>query len=128
VRDNDDSIIPSSQEIADVKESILIIKPANTSDDDVFVRAPTEISTSFVFSALSPDTVGIRNSIQINLQALFEGNELGITVTETAYNTAIQNSFDPETNSQVQSFTIDVSGDIVADFNEILTLGLISYT
>jgi uncharacterized phage protein gp47/JayE len=127
VRDNDMPIIPSGQEVTDVKNALLEIKPADMSSNDLLVRAPTEVSTAFAFTSLIPDTTGLRESIEINLASLFDGNDLGNDVTETQYRTAIQTSFDPETNSIVQSFTISVSGDITADFNEILTLGTVSY-
>jgi uncharacterized phage protein gp47/JayE len=127
VRDNDTPIIPSGQEVQDVKDSLLLIKPADLSDLDLLVRAPNEVTQAFNFSELTPDTIGIRNSIEANLGTLFEDNQLGQDITETQYNTAIQTSFDPETNQVVQTFTIDVSGNLIAQYNEILTLGTVSH-
>jgi uncharacterized phage protein gp47/JayE len=128
VRDNDTPIIPSGQEVDDVRNELLVIKPADMSSDDLLVRAPVEKSQGFNFTSLIPDTVGIRNSIEVNLASLFDDNDLGGTITESQYNTAIQTSFDPETNQIVQTFSTDVSGDLDSYFNEILTLGNVSYS
>ena len=129
VRDNDPSIIPSAQEVQDVRDSILLIKPANTSDFDVITESPVASTTNFDFTALSPDTTGLRTSIEANLEALFVETDIGATITEIQYNTAIQNSFDSESGQGVSSFTLSTpSGDLMSDYNEILTLGAISYT
>ena len=128
VRDNDLNIIPSSQEVQDVKDQILTIKPAHTSNNDVIVAGPIEVSQDFEFTALSPDTAGMRTSIESNLNSLFNTSNLGTTITEDAYRTAIQNSYDAETQQSLTSFTITNSGDITVEFNELITLGSITYT
>lgn len=129
VRDNDDNIIPSALEVTTVKDKILEIKPANTSDFDVIVQAPIAIPTDFDFTALSPDTSGLRTSIEANLLALFQSIDVGDSITELQYQTAIQNSFDVETGFGVDSFTLSTpSGQLNSDFDEILTIGNISYT
>jgi len=104
LRDNDDNIIPSTAEISEVKNKILEIKPANTDDSNVFVFAPTPVSNDFTFTALEPNTQGIRDSVNANLAELFLGLSLGETLTEIAYQTAIQNSFDASNNIGVTSF------------------------
>lgn len=129
VRDNDDSIIPSALEVTTVKDKILEIKPANTSDFDVIVQAPVAVPIDFDFTGLSPDTSGLRTSIEANLQALFEDTDVGDSITELAYQTAIQNSFDVETGLGVSSFVLSTpSGQLNSDFDEILTLNDITYT
>ncbi len=129
VRDNDPSIIPSAQEVQDVTDIVLEIKPANTSDFDVIIAAPVEKLVAFDFTALSPDTTGLRTSINANLAALFVGTDIGATITEIQYETAIQNSFDSESGQGVSSFTLSTpSGNQTSDYNEILNLGAITYT
>ncbi len=127
VRDNDPNIIPSASEVSKVAESIEAIRPANTAPDDVLVRAPIPVNSDFIISVLSPDTIGIRNSIDANLNALFSDSALGENITEAQYVSAVQSSFDPETNSQVKTFSLNISGDIPALFNEIHVLNSISY-
>lgn len=128
LRDNDSNIIPSAAEIAEVKTKILEIKPANTDDSNVFVFAPIPNPIDFVFSSITPDTQGIRDSITINLQDLFESISLGESITETAYKTAIQNSFDAATAQGVTDFTLtSPTVDLDPLFNEILTINSISF-
>ncbi len=129
VRDNDTSIIPSQNEINTVKDQILTIKPADINGEfDVIVSAPDPKGQDFNLSNLSPDTVGIRSSIETNLSQLFTDNDLGKSITENQYITAIQSSFDPETSSQLKYFDLAESGTILAEFNEILILGNVNIT
>lgn len=128
LRDNDDNIIPSAAEIQEVKDKILEIKPANTDDSNVFVKAPVANSVDFIFTSLTPDTQGIRDSVVINLQNLFKSVSLGEAITETAYNTAIQTSFDSANAVGVTDFTLSSpSGDLVPAFDEILTINSITF-
>ncbi|RLC69251.1 MAG: hypothetical protein DRH97_00130 [Chloroflexi bacterium] len=129
VRDNDATIIPSAQEIQDVKDQILTIKPAHTSDADVIVDGPTLKSVDFVFTTLVPDTSGLRTSIAQNLEDLFFTTEPGATITQDAYRTAIQNSFDIETKQGVNQFVLSTpTGSIESLYNEIIALGDITYS
>jgi len=128
VRDNDPSIIPTSGEVSDVETKILEIKPANTSDNDVIVAAPVANTIDFTFTALSPDTSGIRSSIEANLNELFDELDIGDDITQVKYQTAIQNAFDSETGQGVDSFTLSApSGSITNEYNEIAILGTVSY-
>jgi len=128
VRDNDTSIIPSAAEIANVKDEILTIKPANTSDNDVIVEAPVLNSVDFTFTSLIPDTPELRASIEENLNNIFLTTDLGQTITESQYLTAIQNSYDTSAGQGINSFALSSpSGDIVVTYNEISALGTITY-
>lgn len=128
LRDNDANIIPSAAEIQEVKDAILVIKPANTDDSNVFVKPPIAKPIDFVFSSITPDTQGIRESIQTNLQDLFQSISLGESISEDAYRTAIQNSFDSANAVGVTAFTLTTpTGDLTALFNEILTINSISF-
>ena len=128
VRDNDDNIIPTAGEVNDVKDQILTIKPANMSDVDLIVEAPIAKATNFTFTAISPDTTGIRQSISDNLTNMFEANDVGATIPEQQYLTAIQNSYDASTGQGLLTFTLSSpSGDLTSEYNEILTLGTVSF-
>ena len=129
VRDNDTNIIPTQAEIQLVKDKILTIKPADINGNfDVIVNAPTAKTQDFNISNLVPDTAGIRNSIETNLKQAFTDNNLGDGMAETVYTSAMQFSFDPETGENLKSFSVDVSGEIQANFNEILVLGDVNIT
>jgi len=129
MRDNDADPIPTAPEIAAVKDNILTIKPVNTADDDVIVDAPTAVETDYTFTAISPDTVTMREAITANLEQFYdEETSVGVDVSEDAYRSAIFNTVDPETGDVVESFTLSApSGDIAIAADEIGTLGTVAY-
>jgi uncharacterized phage protein gp47/JayE len=131
MRDNDDSPIPDSSEVAAVKAAIVDqIMPANTVETDVIVAAPTEVSTDFTFSAISPNTVTMKTAIENSLNQFFaERTEVGVTVVEEAYNAAIFNTVDLVTGVELDSFTLSApSADITIDPGEIGTLGNVTFS
>lgn len=129
MRDNDPDPIPDGSEVAAVKDSILEIKPAQTTDSDVIVLAPVSVPVDFTFSALSPDTSTMRQAILDSLVQLFDERvEVGFDVTEDAYRSTIFNTIDTVTGEQVATFTLaSPSGDIAIAPGEIGTLGTVSY-
>ena len=129
IRGNDLNIIPDGSEVTAVKNAILTIKPANTSDDDVIVAAPTPVATAFLFSALVPNTTTMQSSITANLAALFlDQTEVEVALTEDAYRAAIQNTFDTTTGAAVTSFALTTpSGDIGGGTAELPTLTTVTY-
>jgi len=129
MRDNDDVSIPSAAEVTEVKDAILLIKPANTADADVIVAAPVAVATAFTFSAINPDTVTMRTAITASLNQFFdEETKVGVDVIEIAYQTAIQNTVDTTNGNPLISFTLSApSGDITITTGEIGTLGTVTY-
>lgn len=129
MRDDDDNPIPSGSEVTTVKNKILEIKPANTSDADVIVVAPTAVPTDFAFSALSPSTSTMQDAINASLAQFFsESTEVGVDVDQDAYRAAIFNTVDPETGDVVTSFELSApAADITIAAGEIGTLGNITY-
>jgi uncharacterized phage protein gp47/JayE len=129
MRDNDVDPIPSASEVATVKEAIDEIRPANTSTLDVIVSAPTEVSTDFTFSTLTPDTSTMRDAITANLRQFFdERTSVGENIQSEAYTSAIFNTIDTETGEQVSEFTLSApTGDITIASGEIGTLGTVTY-
>jgi len=129
MRDNDDDPIPSGSEITSVKDNILTINPANTSDNDVIVLAPTAVPTGFTFSSLTPNTSTMQTAINANLAQFFdERTDVGVNVDEDAYRAAVFNTVDTVTGDVVQTFSLSSpSGDIAIAAGEIGTLGSVTY-
>lgn len=129
MRDNDDNPIPTSSEVATVKESILTIKPANTSDDDVIVLAPTGVPVDFVFTELTPNTTTMQAAVSANLRQFFdEQTEVAVAVDEDAYRSAIFNTIDTVTGELVRTFELsEPAGDIAVSTGEIGILGTVTF-
>jgi uncharacterized phage protein gp47/JayE len=126
-RDNDENIIPTAPEVAAVKDSILTIKPANTSDDDVIVEAPTPVETDFVFNAIAPNTPAMKEAVAANLQQFFlEQTVVGQDVQAVAYNSAIFNTVD-SSGQRIQGFDLFAPvGNITVVAGELATLGAVT--
>ena len=129
VRDGDDNLIPSGAEIAAVKEAIVEILPAMSDEGDVFVQAPTTVTTNFIFSAISPDTATMRTAITASLTAFYRDEVTFETdVTEDKYKSAISNTIDPDTGDTLDSFTLTTpSGDITVGLVSLGVLGTVTY-
>lgn len=108
LRDDDPaSIIPGAGELEDVKDALILILPATTSEDDVFVQAPTPIDVDFTFTELTPDTPEMRNVIQSNLAAFFiDDVKFETTILSSQFNSVIANSIVLLTGDKVESFTL----------------------
>lgn len=130
MRDNDDDPIPDASEIAEVEEAIYGIMPGNTVETDVIVGAPSEVSTDFTFSAISPDTSTMKTAIENSLRQFFaERTDVGVTIVEEAYNAAIFNTVDLVTGVELVSFTLSApSADITITSGEIGTLGNVTFS
>lgn len=129
MRDGDDDPIPTAPEVADVDSAVQAIRPANTSENDVFVLAPTGVVVPFTFSALTPNTTTMQAAIDANLRQFFDENtSVGVNVDEDKYRAAISNTIDTVTGDTVQSFTLSTpSGDISITAGEIGVLGVTTY-
>lgn len=129
MRDNDPDPIPTAPEIADVKEKILLITPANTSDADVIVRAPTPVPVDFTFISLVPDSATMRDAINANLNQFFsEATQVNTNVDEDAYRSTIFNTVDPATGDTVQTFGLSSPvGDVLVSVGGIAVLGSVVY-
>lgn len=129
VCDNQDPIIPTAQQISDVKDAILTIKPANVSSDYVYVLAPTIVSVDFVFTSLSPDTFTMREAIEANLaQSFKEDGNVGENFSEYTYLAAIKNTVDTDTGDSVINFALtSPTSDISISAGQLATLGTITF-
>lgn len=128
-RDNDEDIIPSAGEVADVREELYTIKPANTADVDFIISAPTAVTVPFIFTTLSPNTSTMQAAITANIQALFqESTSVGVDLKAFSYNSAIYQTIDPETGDTVDDFVLSApSGDVSVGAGELPVVGGISY-
>jgi uncharacterized phage protein gp47/JayE len=128
-RDNDDNIIPDASEVTTAKDTLLEIKPAHVSESDVIVSAPSGVTVDFTFSALSPNTSTMQAAISANLAALFEDDTtVGEDLLEDSYRSTIFNTTDPDTGTQVVSFTLSTpTTDISITTGELPVLGNITY-
>ena len=131
MRDNDVTSIPSGSEIATVRAKIEEILPANTDDDnDLFVLAPTAITTDFTFTALTPNTATMKAAVEANLNQFYDENtSVGVNIDEDAYRSAIFNTVDTETGDVVQSFDLSTpTADITIASDEIGILGNVVFS
>jgi len=128
-RYNDVDPIPSGAEVTEVKNKILEIKPAHTPDSYVIVQAPTAVTVDFTFTALSPNTTSMQNSINTSLQQFFrEEVNVGENITQDKYRSAIQNTIDNETGEKVTSFTLSTpTTDISITGGQLGILGTVTF-
>jgi uncharacterized phage protein gp47/JayE len=125
VRDGEDNIIPTSQDVQNVKDAIIEIAQATTDENDIFVTAPTPVTTDYTFTTISPDTPTMRTAISDNLVAFYRDDvDFETDITEDKYRAAIINTIDPDTGDTLSSFTLSSpSGDITVTTDEIGILG-----
>jgi uncharacterized phage protein gp47/JayE len=130
VRDGEDSIIPTATDVLNVKNALLEIKPANTSDSSVIVTAPTPVSTDYTFTAINPNTSTMKTAIENSLSAFYEDSvTFEEDITEDKYRAAIINTVDPDTGDQLLSFTLSTPiTDITVSTDEIGILGTILFS
>ncbi len=125
LKDGEANPLPSAAELIEIKELVVAdgAMPANTAEADIFVNAPTAVSTAFTFSALSPNTVTMQEAIRAQLAAFFQDSvQFETDVTENAYISAIQTTQDTQTGDFIESFTLSApSGDISVGDAEIAT-------
>ena len=128
-RDNDVNIIPTGQEVADVKARLLTIKPAHMANSAVIVLAPTPVSANFIISSLSPNTQTMQDAIEESLNQFFRSQtSVGADVKEFSYLSAIANTVDVQTGDLVQDFTVNSPvGDIVIGAGELAILGTVAF-
>lgn len=129
-RDGDLNPIPNSAQIAEVKEAIVALLPATSDEDNVYVEAPSIVTTDFTFSAISPDTTTMRTATTNTLTAFFEDDvEFETDVSEDKYKAAIIQTQDTETGAFLESFTLSSpSGDITISDGEIAGLGTVAFS
>lgn len=128
VLDNAANIIPTPQDIDNVKNKILTIKPAHVNPDFIYVLAPTPIVVDFVFSTIDPNTATMRQAITENLRQFFiDYPQVGESIPEVAYTSTIYQTIDPATGKFIKSFTLtSPSSDIIVTSGQLAVLGSVS--
>lgn len=129
--DNQVNIIPSGQQVNDVKNVIIDpdneVVPANTPDEFVIVKSAIAVSIAITFSSLSPNTTDMRNAISVNLDGFFRNDTvLGQNISLEQVNNIIFTTTDSNGNTP----TFDLSsppGDTAMDDGEIGTLGTVIF-
>jgi uncharacterized phage protein gp47/JayE len=132
MRDDDGgSPIPDANETKQVKDALLAIKPGFLFSSDVHVNDPElkEKQIDFVFTALDPNTLTMKEAIEGNLVTFFkEVPEPGAEIEEDIYRAAITQTVDPATGTFVKSFALTSPvGKITPASDEIATLGTITW-
>lgn len=129
-RDNDTNPIPTSSEISAVKAKIVEILQASSDETNVYVLAPSIVTTPFTFSAISPDTPTMQAAITASLQAFFEDRaEFETDITEDQYRSAIIETQDTDTGEFLDSFTLSTpTTDITISTGQIAGLGNVIYS
>lgn len=135
VKDNQVNILPSSQDLQDVKNlftgqvaGVEGILPANMSENSLFVLAPSLIDVNFTFTSISPNTQDMKDAITQSLQEFFNSDlvSLGQSVLKNEYESAIFNTIDNSGNSPIYSLSFPAS-DIVINSGELARLGTINF-
>ena len=121
--------IPSTVKIEEVKNELLKIKPADISDNDLFVSQATTTSVNITLTVLAPNTSNMKTSITGNLKQLFETQaSVGVTLTLDDIRSAINSTIDTSTGESVTSFTMTVpAADVVPSSNALPILGTTTY-
>ncbi len=127
--DNETDPVPGAAKVAEVKNKLLTIMPANMSSADLIVAAPGKEVVDFVFTSLSPNTSTMRASILENLKQFFaDSTTVDGDVTQDDYRAAIKTTIDTTTGEKVISFALSSpSGTINPASNEIPVLGSVTF-
>lgn len=125
VKDGREDIIPTAEEIADVREHLVeqIMPPNMDQSTSMIIVAPTPEIITFTFTALSPDTPDMRTAILNSLIEFFADTaDFETDIQEQAYQGAIFRTIDA-TGATVISFTLSApTGDISIGAGEIAVL------
>jgi len=136
LRDNDANPLPTPQEVDDVKARLMaLLMPAHTAEEDLIVMSPPPYAVNFGFSAISPDTPGMRRSIVAALTQFFrEEAPWGGTITIDDYRCVIRTAFDFDTRQKLRSFTlttptVDIVAGVTTDYDpdDMAVLGLVTF-
>ena len=130
--DSEVNIIPTGAQANTVKSSITTgpdkIKPANTPDSFVLVSGPTAVTQNFEFSALSPNTQDMRDSLTEALKDYFRSGSVNVetNVNANQYNSVISNVIDSSGNSPTYTL-FSPTGNISVGSGQLALLGTITY-
>lgn len=123
------NILPTSEDIAQVKANLLSIKPANMLDSDVVVAAPTPVTVNFTISGLAPNTTTMQAAVRASLGVSFaEATEEGEDVPEALYTSSIWQTVDLTNGDFVKSFSVVTpAANITVPLGSIAVLGNVTF-
>lgn len=126
----ENNTLPDASELAQVKQQIIdTILPANTSEADLYVLAPTPKTINFQISSLIPNTATMKASITNRLSEYFKRKTVvGQDIYTEDWITEIKSTIDTENGDTVTDFTMvaPVADVPVAD-NELAVLGTVAF-
>lgn len=125
VKDANVSIIPNASEIAEVKAAIVELLQVTSEEDDVVVPTITPVENDYIFSSIVPNTATMKAAVIENIKAFYQDIvTFEQDVLEIKYNSAIDDTIDPDTGDKLESFTLSApSGDITVGTDSIGTFG-----
>ncbi len=125
MRDNDEGDgIPDGGEVTAVRDLLLTILPANTSETDLLVSGPTPNAVDFTFTELNPNSTTMQAALITNLEQMFiERTTVGVNISSDIINNAIITTLDSAEGEFVTSFLLSTPTEIELATNEIGVLG-----
>ena len=128
VEDSQTNILPSAATLQKAKDALETIRTADVDTADVFVLAPTLVSTDFTFTSISPSNQAMRDAIQANLEFFFDSTVEGVDITEEEYTNVLLNTVETTTGAILESYVLSTpSGDITIASGELGTLGNVTF-
>ncbi len=130
LRDNDVNPLPSSQEVMDVRTTLIRNSmTANTAEEDVIVQSPIAKWIDVRFTRITPDSVSMREAIRATLVQWFrETADYETSVTLVDLECVIKSAYDLKTRTALKSFELLAPTDTVTvGTNEFPMLRSISF-
>ncbi len=129
--DNQVNIIPTGQQLNDIKNAIIDpdneVKPANTPDEFIIVKAAIAVPVDITFTSLSPNTIDMQDAISANITGFFRNETvLGQDLSLEQINNIIFTTTD--SNGNTPTFVLSAPAiDVAVDEGEIATEGTVIY-
>lgn len=123
------NMLPTAEELDQVKSAVLDILPANTPEHAVHVLAPTPIATPFTFTGLTPNTSTMQAAVRNNLIEFFETvPTVDKNITPIQYNGAIINTVDLQTGDVLSDYVLSYPTEhIIVGNGQIGTLESVQF-
>lgn len=107
-RDNDDDIIPSAAEVAEVRTEILKAKQAHTIDADVITPIIGAVPIDITISNVEPNTLSMRKAINNTIDSFYRGSmDKGEDHDPEKLRGAIFQTYDVQGGEKIVGFTLD---------------------
>jgi uncharacterized phage protein gp47/JayE len=108
VRDNDDSIIPTANQVSLAKSALVNISNPETEVADIHVNDPlTGVPVNVTVTNIVPDSITMRNAVEESVKSFFRGDIAeGEDLDVSKLNGAIYQTYDVNTSLKIESFTL----------------------